>query len=79
MICENEFCLYNEDNKCILKNVVINNQGCCDNLIYLHLTDDINIEKSKQLKQHIKNLKNNKYLHFRYKNIKSLYTKHSQE
>ena len=47
MICEFHFCIYNENNQCILDEISINESGICDCAIYPEIDD----EYLKQCKQ----------------------------
>ena len=39
--CENEFCIYQKQGGCILKNVQLDIQGNCTDCIYVNLEEDI--------------------------------------
>ena len=36
-ICENHFCIYWEDNQCVLKSISLDIQGICQDCIYVEL------------------------------------------
>lgn len=46
MNCENNFCIYCDEGKCILQNISINNIGMCDECILINLNDEILKEKN---------------------------------
>ena len=51
MICDNCFCVYNKNKKCIIKEPEINVMGTCDNCIYVEPdTDYLDALKLKILK-----------------------------
>ena len=55
MNCENTFCIYESNGKCILENVVINNLGMCTECIYPDINEKIvNEAKSELLKKYKK-------------------------
>ena len=50
MKCEQEYCLYNKDNLCILEDTEINSLGMCDTCIMLSQDKTlIKTEKERQL------------------------------
>ena len=40
MKCENLYCIYNDEDKCILESVSLDIQGKCKECIYVDITDD---------------------------------------
>ena len=46
MRCENKFCIYQSENKCILDNVSLDCNGTCKTCIRINLTDE-ELEKFK--------------------------------
>ena len=46
MKCEFEYCIYNMDNACILKNIEVNMLGMCDSCIVVSLEQDF-LERMK--------------------------------
>ncbi len=40
MMCENIFCIYWNDNNCILENISLDIQGKCNECIYVNISDD---------------------------------------
>lgn len=54
--CENEYCIYNMDNRCRFEKVTINSLGMCDDCVIISLDKDfLTKEKARQL-QNIKEL-----------------------
>jgi len=50
MTCENEYCIYNNKNKCRLENTSINTLGMCDDCIIVSLDKKLLVElKETQL------------------------------
>ena len=47
MKCENDFCIYEANGKCILDEISINSLGACDECIYPNIDRDY-LEKQKQ-------------------------------
>ena len=47
MNCENEFCIYNRKNKCILDDISLDIQGKCEACIYVDIPAD-QLEKLKE-------------------------------
>lgn len=55
MNCENTFCIYESNGKCILENVFINSLGMCAECIYPDINEKIvNEAKSEFLKKYEK-------------------------
>lgn len=51
MECENYFCVYQKDGKCILDSISLDTQGSCLSCIYVNIDDDVlEKEKAKYLK-----------------------------
>ena len=51
MDCENEFCIYQKDDKCTLDKISLDFQGICNECIYVNLDDALLKElKEKQIK-----------------------------
>ena len=48
MRCENDFCIYWNDNKCILEEITINNAGICDDCILVNIEEDILKQKREE-------------------------------
>ena len=49
--CENEFCIYQKQGKCILESVQLDIQGNCADCIYIKIEEDpLNFLKEKVLK-----------------------------
>ena len=46
LICENIFCLYQKKNKCILREISLNDKGECTQCINVSI-DDAQLEKNK--------------------------------
>lgn len=40
LFCENEFCIYQKQNKCVLKSVQLDIQGNCENCLYINIEED---------------------------------------
>ena len=50
MKCENLFCIYNEEDKCILDTIELDIQGKCLYCIYVDIEEGyLNFKKKKQL------------------------------
>jgi len=50
MQCENEYCIYNRELKCLLDKVAINSLGMCDDCIIISLSKNfLESEKTRQL------------------------------
>ncbi len=47
MNCENTFCIYCDDDKCILEEININSLGRCDACIIINLSDEL-LRKEKE-------------------------------
>lgn len=47
MLCENKFCIYNEDHSCILDEIELDITGLCQSCIYANI-DDETLEKAKK-------------------------------
>lgn len=45
--CLNKFCIYQKNNKCILEEIGIENNGTCASCIYIDIPEDI-LEYEKQ-------------------------------
>ena len=39
MECENTFCIYWADEECTLKTIALDDRGCCQECLYVRLTD----------------------------------------
>ena len=49
--CENEFCIYQKQGKCILENIQLDIQGNCTDCTYINIEEDtLNNLKNKILK-----------------------------
>jgi len=52
MKCENEYCIYNKENKCQFEQVGINSLGMCDDCIIVSFDKNLlAAEKEKQLNE----------------------------
>ena len=40
MVCENKFCVYWSDNRCVLKEIVLDIQGSCTSCVYITMDDE---------------------------------------
>ncbi len=49
MNCENIYCLYNRDNKCLLDDIELDIQGKCKSCIYTQIDDEY-LNQKKQNK-----------------------------
>ncbi len=50
--CENEFCIYQKQGKCILKSVHLDIQGNCQDSIYVNFEEEtLNEHKEKLLRE----------------------------
>lgn len=45
MQCENCFCVYWKDNRCIVDEIYLDIMGCCQTCIYVDIPEDILREK----------------------------------
>ena len=53
MNCENEFCIYQKDKKCLLDRISIGESGCCEECLYIHLpTEALENLKEKSRKKY---------------------------
>ena len=51
LFCENEFCIYQKQGKCILENVQLDIQGNCTDCTYINIEEDsLNNLKNNTLK-----------------------------
>ena len=52
MLCENEFCIFQKNSKCILENISLDILGQCTECIYVNINpSDLQDLKQKQLKK----------------------------
>lgn len=52
MNCENEYCIYNLESKCLLEKISVNSLGMCDDCIMISLDEDfLAAEKQRQLSE----------------------------
>ena len=49
MICENNFCIYWEDDNCILDEISLNTFGCCEECICVNIEEEYLKIKRKEL------------------------------
>ena len=56
MICENDYCIYNKKEKCILNEVSLDIQGRCNECIYVSI-EETALKKLK--KEQLRKLENN--------------------
>lgn len=47
MICENVFCVYQKEDRCLLDEVRLDIQGKCTEYIYVHV-DETELKRNKQ-------------------------------
>ena len=56
MVCENLFCIYQQEGECLLQEIQPDCTGVCTNCIYPILNEDyLNQEKLKLLQKHQQN------------------------
>jgi hypothetical protein len=52
MQCENEYCIYNRENKCLFETAAINSVGMCDDCIIISLDRNfLEFEKARQFQE----------------------------
>lgn len=52
MMCENKFCLYWDNNTCVLNEVSLDIQGSCTNCIYISFEEaELNERRHSQLEE----------------------------
>lgn len=52
MNCENEYCIYNLESKCLLEKISVNSLGMCDDCIMISLDEGfLAAEKQRQLSE----------------------------
>ena len=49
MICENIFCIYWKDEKCLLKEICLDIQGNCKNCIYVDIDETLLLNQRQKL------------------------------
>ena len=49
MICENKFCIYQEDEKCLLDEVRADIMGACTDCIYIDISDEELRKRKKEM------------------------------
>ena len=49
MQCRNVFCVYYKDDACVLENVSLDEQGSCEEMIYIDIDDNILKEKRERV------------------------------
>ena len=55
MNCENDFCIYQNNGKCILKNISINSLGMCSECILPNIDKDTLYEEKRKLLEEFAN------------------------
>ena len=52
MECDNKYCIYQKNSRCLIEKVTINGLGMCDNCILISLDKDfLETEKERQLQE----------------------------
>lgn len=52
ILCENEFCIYQENGKCILDVIELDISGMCQSCIYVNISqEELNKKKKELIKQ----------------------------
>lgn len=51
ILCENEFCIYQENGKCILDVIELDISGMCQSCIYINISQEELDEKKKKLRE----------------------------
>jgi len=52
MICENEYCIYNANNKCCFEKIELDAAGMCATILRISLDENfLTTEKEKQLQE----------------------------
>lgn len=41
LLCENHFCIYRSKGRCILDQISLDMQGCCDECIYVTIPEEL--------------------------------------
>ena len=50
ILCENEVCIYQKNDSCILKKIDLDNVGCCQSCIYVNIDEEqLKLAKQKLL------------------------------
>lgn len=57
--CENEFCVYQKQGSCILKNLQLDIQGNCLDCIYINIEEDVLIALKEKVLNDLENRINN--------------------
>ncbi len=57
--CENEFCIYQKQGSCILKNLQLDIQGNCLDCIYINIEEDVLIALKEKVLNDLENRINN--------------------
>ncbi|MBE6761550.1 MAG: hypothetical protein E7551_04620 [Ruminococcaceae bacterium] len=57
--CENEFCVYQKQGSCILKNLQLDIQGNCLDCIYINIEEDVLIALKEKVLNDLENRFNN--------------------
>ena len=50
MNCENGFCIFNKDNKCIFKKISLNQVGTCNNMRLINDNDEIIQKETERIR-----------------------------
>lgn len=53
LLCQNEFCIYQNSGECILENIQLDIQGNCADCIYINIEENVLNELKEK---HLKNL-----------------------
>ena len=52
MVCENELCIYNKEDRCSLREITLDAVGLCENCVIVELNEElIKKEKERQLSE----------------------------
>lgn len=53
ILCENEFCIYQENGKCILDVIELDISGMCQSCIYINISQEELNKKKKKLREEL--------------------------
>ena len=60
MKCENTFCIYQDEGKCSLDDICLDNSGMCSDCIYVSMDKDIIFKAKEEILQRLKGYGNDK-------------------
>lgn len=53
MKCENKFCVYWQEDACLLDEISLDSQGCCEECVYVNVEEEILNKKRTDFFQNI--------------------------